>query len=93
MTVAYSTTAEIALILVDANYILVYHPDASSAAEREGTKHDHPSKINPIDEDILCWRLGKQRELRGIERWDERGFRVRNALTHVRSYSYLLAVY
>ncbi|KAF3033304.1 hypothetical protein E8E12_000501 [Didymella heteroderae] len=82
VTVAYSTTATIALLLVVANYIFVYHPDASSAAEREGIKHDHPSKINPIDEYILHWRLGKKREVRGIERWGERGLRVRNALTH-----------
>lgn len=91
MTVAYSTTAAIALILVVANYTLVYHPDASSAAEREGFKHDHPSRINPIDEYILYWRLGKQREIRGIERWGERGLRVRNALTYVRLYRCILA--
>lgn len=91
MTVAYSTTAAMALLLVVANYILVYHPDASPAAEHEGIKPEHPSKINPIDEYILYWRLGKQREGHGIERWGERGLRVRNALTHVRLYPCILA--
>lgn len=67
------------------NYIFVYHPDATSAAEREGLNHNLPSKINPIDEYLLYWRLGDKREMRGIERWGEKGLRVKNALTYVRS--------
>ena len=83
VTIAYTSTAAIALLLVIANYIFVYHPDAATAAERDGLKHEHPSKINPIDEYILYWRLGPKRELRGIERWGEKGLRVKNALTYV----------
>ena len=83
MTIACTSTAALALLLVVANYVFVYHPDATSAAEREGVKHKHPSKINPIDEYILYWRLGANREIRGIERWGEQGLRVKNALTHV----------
>jgi hypothetical protein len=65
------------------NYIFVYHPDAKSAAECEGIRHDHYQRINPIDEYLLYWRLGNNEEARGIERWGEQGVRIRNALTHV----------
>ncbi|KAF3003422.1 hypothetical protein E8E13_001084 [Curvularia kusanoi] len=82
VTIAYTSTAAIALILVILNYIFVYHPDAVSAAEQGGLKHQHPSKINPIDEYLLYWRLGTKREIRGIERWGEKGLRVKNALTY-----------
>lgn len=87
MTIAYTSTATIALILVVLHYIFVYHPDAAYAAAREGIKHEHPSKINPIDEYLLYWRMGAERETRGIEGWGEKGMRVRNALTYVRSLS------
>ncbi|KAH6614342.1 hypothetical protein C7974DRAFT_74404 [Boeremia exigua] len=82
VTVAYTSTAALALLLVIADYIFVYHPDTASAADREGIKHDHPSKVNPIDEYLLYWRLGTNREIRGIERWGEKGLRVKNAATH-----------
>lgn len=84
MTIAYTSTAAIALILVVANYVFVFHPDANYATDRGGIAHNHPRKINPIDEYLLYWRLGTQDKKKlGIERWGERGFRVQNALTYV----------
>lgn len=68
--------------MVVANDTFVYHPNAKSAAEREGIKYDHPQKINLIDEYLLYWRLGSNEEARGIERWGEQGVRIRNAVTH-----------
>ena len=38
--------------------------------------------MNPVGEYLLYWRLGPNEEARGIERWDEQGVRIRNAVTH-----------